>query len=381
MSRTVSEHLSGHLNASSGHGRVTALELTRVLAGVRMRRRGPVYLVHALTARCNARCGFCAWSPEFYDPRDQLSTEAIEALYTDARAAGFVGVSIWGGEPLLHRDFERIAKHAKHVGLLTNMVTNGYLLQRKMDAVLSHVDRLCISVDHPSERHDELRGVAGLFERIVSATREVRRRAPRKPIIYICTLQKANADAKTVREMATLMASLGVVGVFNGMRMEAASDDPEASIDAYGATQAQLAKVFDTLADLKREGYPILNSFTHMSMMRDGPPVYRCHWPKVMLPIEANGDVVDCMHWGTRPIGNLKETPFAELLKSQRLRELAVVGEACHRCVSIHRVEISEVWEGNLEPLKSWPLLRRRAHTNPLRTATRAVAQMLRPSA
>ncbi len=33
-------------------------------------------------------------------------------------------------------------------------------------------------------------------------------------------------------------------------------------------------------------------------------------------------------------------------------------GEACHKCVSIHRVEISEVWDGNLEPVKSWRQLR-----------------------
>jgi MoaA/NifB/PqqE/SkfB family radical SAM enzyme len=94
--------------------------------------------------------------------------------------------------------------------------------------------------------------------------------------------------------------------------------------------------------------------------MRAGPPIYRCHWPKLMLPVEANGDVVDCMHWGTRPIGNLRSTPFAEILKSPRLRELAgEAGERCHECVSIHRVEISEVWEGNLEPIKSWRLLRK----------------------
>jgi radical SAM protein with 4Fe4S-binding SPASM domain len=79
-----------------------------------------------------------------------------------------------------------------------------------------------------------------------------------------------------------------------------------------------------------------------------------------MLPVEANGDVVDCMHWGTRPIGNLRDRPLREILDSPRLRELAGdAGEACHKCVSIHRVEISEVWEGNLEPIRSWMLLRR----------------------
>ncbi len=362
------------------YGRVTALEMTRVIADARLRRRGPAYLVHALTARCNARCGFCAWNPDFYDPKDQLSTEAIEQLYTDARAAGFVGVSIWGGEPLLHRDFERIARHAKKVGLLTNLVTNGFLLDRKMDAVLRHVDRLCISVDHPSDKHDELRGISGLFERIVAATREARRRAPNKPIMFICTLMKANAEPDTIRQMAELLRSLDVLGVFNAMRVDAATEDPHTALESYAPTQDQLTRVFDTLAGLERDGYPILNSQTHMKMMRDGPPVYRCHWPKFMLPIEANGDVVDCMHWGTRPIGNLRDTPFAEIMESPRLKQLAVEGESCHRCVSIHRVEISEVWEGNLEPVKSWRRLRR-GPGGRLRAFGEAAVRRLRPRA
>lgn len=342
------------------YGRLTAFELTRQLVGARLGRRGPLYLVHALTARCNARCGFCAWNPDFYDPREQLPTEAIERLYSDARRAGFVGLSIWGGEPLVHRDFGRIARHARGLGLLTNMVTNGFLLRRKMDDVIPNIDRVCVSVDHPSSKHDEIRGIRGLFDEIVAATEELRRRDPEKPIIFICTFQKANVEPATVRELARLMRDLGVVGVFNGMRAEAASDDADASIDEHLPSQEQLSRAFAAVAELKRAGYPILNSFTHIDMMRQGPPVYRCHWPKLMLPVEANGDVVDCMHWGTRPIGNLKETPFAELLKSPRLEALAgEEGERCHQCVSIHRVEISEVWEGNLEPIRSWALLRK----------------------
>ncbi len=341
------------------HGRATALELTRQLANVRLRRRkAPLYLVHALTARCNARCGFCAWNPEFYDPREQLSTEAIEQLYTDARRAGFIGVSMWGGEPLLHRDFARLVSHAHDVGLITNLITNGFLLERKLDDVIPNVDRVCISVDFPSSKHDEVRRIPGLFDQIISATRELRRRAPDKVVLWICTLQNGNTDAATIREMAELMREHGVLGVFNGMREEAASDVEETTIDAYAASQEQLTEAYETLCRLKRRGYPILNSETHMHKMRVGPPVYRCHWPKLMLPVEANGDVVDCMHWGTRPLGSLKAQSFAEILASPRLRELAgPAGENCHRCVSIHRVEISEVWEGNLEPIKSWRLL------------------------
>lgn len=340
------------------HGRVTAFELARQIAGARFRWRHPLYLVHALTARCNARCGFCAWNPDFYDPRQQLPTPLIKKLYADARRAGFVALSIWGGEPLLHADFGELVGYARELGFLTHLVTNGFLLEHKLDQVLPAVDRICISVDHPSAKHDEMRAIPGLFDRILSATREVRRRAPQTPIVFVYTMQRANIDPATLRGMAELLASLGVVGVFNALREEAASDKPDHDIGQYAAPPRELAEAFVTLEDLKRRGAPILNSYTHLRMMAKGPPVYRCHWPKLMLPVEANGDVVDCMHWGTRPIGNVKDTPFGALLRHPRLLALAgEVGEACHKCVSIHRVEISEVWDGNLEPLRSWRML------------------------
>ncbi|MFO0547368.1 MAG: radical SAM protein [Polyangiaceae bacterium] len=339
-----------------------AFEVTRSLAAARAGVGHPLYLVHALTARCNARCGFCAWNPDFYDAREQLSTDAIERLYSDARRAGFLGVSIWGGEPLLHRDFDRIARHAHDLGLTTHLVTNGFLLEHKLAPVAEHIDRVCVSLDHPSSVHDELRGIKGLFARIVSATRALRARRPDKHVVFVCTLQRANAQPETLRALAKLMADLGVLGIFNALREEAATTGDDGALSKYAPSQAQLSAAFSTLRALKREGFPVLNSFTHLDMMRAGPPVYRCHWPKFMLPIEANGDVVDCMHWGTRPIGNVKDTALAELLESPRLRALAnSEGESCHKCVSIHRVEISEVCDGNLEPIRSWNLLRKRS--------------------
>lgn len=213
----------------------TALEITRALVSARLRRRGQLYLVHALTARCNARCGFCAWNPDFYDASQQLSTPAIEQLYSDARAAGFIGVSVWGGEPLLHPEFGPVMRHAKALGLATNMVTNGYLLEKKLEDVVETIDRLCISVDHPSAKHDELRGLRGLFDRIVAATHAVRRRAPSKPITFVYTLQRANVSPATLRDMARLLRELRVLGIFNGLREEAATDGDALSLTEFAA--------------------------------------------------------------------------------------------------------------------------------------------------
>ncbi len=338
------------------HNRAGTFEIARYLVQSKIRWQHPLYLIHAVTYRCNARCGFCAWHPDFYKGTDELNTEEVKELYRDARKAGFIGVSMWGGEPLVRRDLAELARYAQGVGLRTHVVTNGALLEAKMDDVVPHLDRICISVDHPSARHDELRGVKGLWGRILSATLKIRAKYPEKKIVYVYTFFKQNVDPAAIEEMAQLMKSLDVVGVFNAMRLEPAADAPEAiDISAYNPSAEELVVAFRKVEELKRRGFPIVNSRTHLDKMQHPPLEYRCHWPKFMLPVEANGDVVDCMHWGTDPVDNVRNTPLSEILKSPRLRALAgEKGEACHKCVSLHRVEISEAWEGKLEPLVSW---------------------------
>lgn len=334
-------------------GQAGPVEVAARCAAARVRWRHPLYLIHSLTNRCNATCGFCAWSS--YDTSDELSAREIRHLYEDARRAGFFAVSIWGGEPLVHRDIGPLLRHARAIGLHTHMVTNGALLKKKMDNVVPHLDGLTISVDHPSERHDELRGIPGLYGRILDSARIIRERWPKTRLVFVYTLLKGNADPQTLETMAEVSAELGVKTVFNGLRLEPAAEGEEAAIAKYALTQEETSEAFAAIRRLKERGLPITNSFRHLDMMRAGPPVYRCHWPKVFLPVEANGDVVDCMHWGTRPVGNVRKRPFAELLRHPRLLALAgPTGEACHQCVSIHRVEVSEIWEGSLPTLRSW---------------------------
>jgi len=330
-------------------------ELAKVLFKARVAWKHPIYLIHAVTARCNARCGFCAWNPEFYEGSDEMTTEETKNLYRQARAAGFIGLSMWGGEPLLRKDIGEITRYAKNLGLLTQMVTNGALLDKKLDDVLPHLDRICISVDHPSSKHDQMRGVKGLYGKILSATLRIRARYPATKIIYNYTVQRSNADLRSIEEMATVMKTLGVAGVFNPLRVDPATNDTPISLGKYNPRDDEIAAAFGKVAELKKQGYPIVNSHTHLAKLQNLPMTYRCHWPKLMLPVEANGDVVDCMRWGQRPIANLRQTSFADVLDHPRLRALGgETGEACHKCVSVHRIDVSAAWDGHLEPAVSW---------------------------
>ena len=345
------------MSLRSEMGKVGVWEIAKTVVGTRLGKHRQFYLAHAITARCNARCGFCAWNPDFYEAGDELTTDEVKDLYRRARAQGFFALSLWGGEPLVRKDFGELAAYAKRLGFATSMVTNGALMERKMDQVLPSVDRICFSLDHPSDKHDKMRGIPGLFGKVLSAILQIRDRDPKRPIVLTYTIQKENADRASIERMARLVRSLGVVVIYNAMRLEPAVDGGEEVIDLakYNPPTEAIVEAFRVVKQLKKEGYPIVNSQEHIGQMIAYPPRYHCHWPKVMLPIEANGDVVDCMQWGIRPIGNVRETPFEELLDHPRLRALAgKAGEACHKCVSLHRVDISSSWEGRVEPLVSW---------------------------
>lgn len=73
-------------------------------------------------------------------------------------------------------------------------------------------------------------------------------------------------------------------------------------------------------------------------------PSYRCHWPKMCLTVDANGDVVDCQRWDA-PIANVRDQPLREIARCARVEELwGSVGERCNACASPARVEPSGLW-------------------------------------
>jgi MoaA/NifB/PqqE/SkfB family radical SAM enzyme len=118
-----------------------------------------------VTKRCNARCPFCSYWQE----------PAQEELSDYSRIVGHfkpLFVTLSGGEPLLRKDLVQIAKKIRdrdpHVYI--GMVTNGALLSFEKAEDLYHagLNQLSISLDYAGRKHDEMRGLPGVYEKIVS---------------------------------------------------------------------------------------------------------------------------------------------------------------------------------------------------------------------
>ncbi|MGH9750844.1 MAG: radical SAM protein, partial [Candidatus Polarisedimenticolia bacterium] len=88
-----------------------------------------------ITFRCNLRCVHC-YIPD-YSGRGEMSAAEIERILSEAADAGCLWLLLTGGEVLLRSDFPRIYRHAKRLGCLVTVFSNGTLLDERIADLLA----------------------------------------------------------------------------------------------------------------------------------------------------------------------------------------------------------------------------------------------------
>jgi MoaA/NifB/PqqE/SkfB family radical SAM enzyme len=123
-----------------------------------------------LTDRCNLNCHHCFSGR--HGGRTELEPALIERVLGEARACGFDGVSMTGGEATIHRKFLEIVDLVCVAGYTFSVNTNGWnfvSLYPKLLPYRDHLRTLTFSLDGASEAtHDQLRG-KGSFHRVLQA--------------------------------------------------------------------------------------------------------------------------------------------------------------------------------------------------------------------
>lgn len=147
----------------------------RFLPQVLLHRR-PIHLTLFVTARCNAKCGFCFTRAreDASAGRGELSIEEITLL------SGSMGTLLWlaisGGEPYLRDDIAEIAEvfyklNRPSIILLPTNALMPELIRERTRAILRACPKSIIAVklslDGIGPNHDALRGVPGAFQRVL----------------------------------------------------------------------------------------------------------------------------------------------------------------------------------------------------------------------
>lgn len=117
----------------------------------------PVLCNYYVTYKCNATCNFCdIWER----PSPYITTENVEENLKALKKLGVKVIDFTGGEPLLHREIDKILGLAKKYGFITTLTSNGLLYPKWAEKLKGKIDMLHFSLDYADkEKHDQSRGV------------------------------------------------------------------------------------------------------------------------------------------------------------------------------------------------------------------------------
>ncbi|MFB0523447.1 MAG: radical SAM protein [Candidatus Bathyarchaeia archaeon] len=126
----------------------------------------PMFVHFECTYRCNMRCSFCnVWRRNIFS--NEATTAELQKKLSECWELGCLVTSFTGGEPLLREDIKELLEFSnKRIGFYTGLVTNGLLLDRKIDAISKHTDFLAVSFDvNDRNTYYKTRGVDA-FEKV-----------------------------------------------------------------------------------------------------------------------------------------------------------------------------------------------------------------------
>lgn len=165
-------------------------------------------MTFALTNKCNSKCIIC----DYWKCKDikYIPYDFILSCMSDLHLLNTKAITLTGGEPLLHPEWDVIASLFKENGMTIHMMTNGILLNSVMDKVEQYVDTITVSMDGATPNtYKMIRGVDS-FEEVKNGIRGLAKRG--KNIRIRMILQKKNY--KELFLMIELAKSIGATVTF-----------------------------------------------------------------------------------------------------------------------------------------------------------------------
>jgi len=309
----------------------------------RQRADGRPFLVgHFITNRCPCKCASCLW---LHNDWEDVPLEDLKRFYSEAREEGFIGAALTGGEPFIRKDLGQIVRFMKEeAGMGILLFNTGWYLKERMDEVLPYIDMMLVSVDSARpEKHDEIRGLRGIFDRMIEAVGLAKTRYPDISYQFNCCVQKGIADE--IDDLVRLTEDMGLRISFDVITEQRHGEAGRAfSSTDMGLPAGELEEVCAYILEKKRAGAPIVNSELYFEYFVKGRPGYRCHLPKLVMFVDGRGYVENCLNLD-RPIANIRETPLKEIMALQPFKQLRRDSEECSSCYSPTMVDLSHVWE------------------------------------
>jgi len=304
----------------------------------------PVTVKIDLTNVCNHDCPGCIDHDLIDNDNNHLSYDIFETLLPDLKAAGVKGINYTGGgEPTVHKEFDKIVRLTNELGLEIGLICNGSRFHSwPMEELLKMFTWIRVSLDsYDKKTHIRTHGLTARFEKTVKNIEllvDIKRKQSLDTILgagYI-TNQHADMDRNVHRfievckdagiDYAQLRPSFGFMYDYSTIP----SDEWE--------------RIFDSLIKYETDDFKIYIDRGKFQKILSGKPLSRnyqwCHAQSFKsTSITADGGVyICCSLSGDKRglIGNIKNERFKDIWMGNQRKDTLNnldVAKCPHLCV------------------------------------------------
>jgi MoaA/NifB/PqqE/SkfB family radical SAM enzyme len=289
---------------------------------------GPGYLQFAITNICNAKCDFCGFAVDRFDPKQRRSVTLKEAKdVIDICVKNHIGYLLFvGGEPLVHKELRAMVRYSAERGVHPMICTNGSLWSEQImrDLASDGLSSVIMSIDaHDVAKHEKNRGLPEVCRKIKKANEVFAE-------LGIQTTASVTAS-KLIDDYEKLPAFLTELGfkscTFSYPLTSLASSYlsfSDSSLVNYKTEE--LIQVFEKIKQMKHNsGYPVVNPTESLHEMqrhlRKEKEDFACLGGHKYFYLDWNLNLYRCHFWET-PMCNIYEFDDSKLIR-----------DGCTRCM------------------------------------------------
>lgn len=269
-------------------------------------------LILDVTWRCNLNCAHC-YNGGNQNVKD-MDFKLIKNIVETAYKYKIRNIYFSGGEPLLHKDFDKMLNLVFDYPYINfGITTNGILLNKDIIKILERLTNVNVQVSldgSTQEIYEQYRG-EGTFESFITnfkllSDSKIRNKATRtaiskinyKDVSNICNLAIDNGFTPSFLYVANLGNAIN-----NWRNME--------------LSNVQKLSVINKIKNIgkMRNIYISLPLASTSCTFTDGIE-------RQNFSVAPNGDVLTCNYFYDRPIGNLNNEKWEDILQSKEIKEL-----------------------------------------------------------
>jgi len=217
--------------------------------------------------------------PFWRKPSPDPSLEQEKTILKNIYNSGACAVAFEGGEPLLRQDLTEILAFSRSLPLHTSLITNGTLLESRIDEIAPYINGVVyVSLDGLEKTHDAIRGVNGSFRKALRGIR-----AAKKKVAVTINTTVMSENITEIESMVRLAKELGT-------KISIAVAHQYCNADVSSPDASKIPRIAHRLMEMKREGYPVVNSTGYFKVMAKEKN-WHCK-PWATINIDPHGNLV-----------------------------------------------------------------------------------------